>query len=125
MGPMLAYGPMKRLSPLAIAAFALAAHTAVAQEKRAVSLTLAPAKVHEECLRLEAGDQRNFHWKSNAPVDFNVHYHEGPEVFYPVKRDAKRGDRGTFTAKIAQEYCWMWTARKAPATIKGSIELAK
>jgi len=124
MEPMLAYGPMKRLSPL-IAALAFAAHAAGAQENRAVSLTLEPAKVHEECMRLEAGDKRRFHWKSNVAVDFNVHSHEGAEVFYPVKRDAKRGDRGTFTAKIAQEYCWMWTARKAPATIKGSIELSK
>ena len=125
MPPMLAYGPMKRLPPLAVALLALAAHAADTPGKRALSFTLQPAKVHEECVRLEAGAKRRYHWKSDAPVDFNVHYHEGPEVFYPVKRDAMRGDGGTFTAKIAQDYCWMWTARNAAATVTGSIELAK
>ena len=117
--------PMKRLAPLALAAIALAALAAQAQEKRAVSFALEPAKVHEECMRLEAGDKRRFHWKADAPVDFNIHYHEGKDVFFPLKRDAMRGDGGTFTAKIAQDYCWMWTAKNAPAKVEGSIDLAK
>ena len=125
MAPMLAYGPMNRLSALAAALLALAAHAADPSDKRALAFTLQPMKVHEECMRLEAGQKRHFQWKSAVPVDFNIHYHEGPEVFYPVKRDDTRGDRGTFTAKIAQEYCWMWTARDAAATVEGSIELAK
>ena len=125
MAPMLAYGPMKRLSALAAAFLALAANAADPPDKRVLAFTLQPAKVHEECMRLEAGQKRRFEWKSAVPVDFNIHYHEGPEVFYPVKRDASRGDRGTFTAKIAQEYCWMWTARDAAATIEGHIEQVK
>ena len=116
---------MTRLPALAIVAFALAAHAAGGPEKRAVSFAIEAGKVHEECMRLEAGGKRRFHWKSNAPVDFNIHYHEGPEVFYPLKRDGMRGDGGTFTAKIAQEYCWMWTARNAPAKIEGSIDAVK
>jgi hypothetical protein len=115
---------MTRLPAFAILAVALAAH-ADKPGQRAVSFTLEAGKVHEECMRLEKGDRRKFHWKSDAPVDFNVHYHEGPEVFYPVKRDGMRGDGGTFTAKIAQEYCWMWTARNAAAKVEGSIDLAK
>jgi len=38
-----------------------------------------------------------------------------------VKKDGVAKDKGTFKAKIAQEYCWMWTA-KAPAKIDGRIE---
>jgi hypothetical protein len=30
-------------------------------------------------------------------------------------------DKGTFKAKIAQGYCWMWTA-KTPAKIEGKLE---
>ena len=118
---------MNRLLALLAACSLSHAHAAAAAESgpRSVAVTLAAGKVHEECMRLEAGDKRKFHWKSDAPVDFNVHYHDGPEVFYPVKRDAMRGDGGTFTAKIAQDYCWMWTAKNAAATVKGSIELAK
>ncbi|MEO7744442.1 MAG: hypothetical protein ABIR98_16010 [Usitatibacter sp.] len=119
---------MKPLFAFAIAACVLAAHAADAPgapAKKAVSFTLEPGKVHEECLRLEAGDKRKFRWQANVPVDFNVHYHEGKEVFFPVKRDGKRGDGGTFTAKIAHDYCWMWTAKSARAKVEGSIAPGK
>lgn len=116
---------MKSLLALAGAACALAAHATDPAEMKAVSFTLEPGKVHEECMRLEAGDKRMFHWKANVPVDFNVHYHEGKDVFFPVKRDGMRGDGGTFIAKIAHDYCWMWTAKNAPAKVEGSIAPGK
>ena len=84
--------------------------------------TLEPQKMLEFCDKLAAGEKRRFHWKSSAAVDFNIHYHEGPEAIYPVKRDAMRGDGGTFTAKTEQEYCWMWTARNAQARIEAQVE---
>ena len=54
-------------------------------------------------------------------MDFNIHYHEGEKVAFPVKRDAMRGDGGTFTADVAQDYCWMWTARAAAASVSGEV----
>jgi hypothetical protein len=86
------------------------------------SITLEPKKVHEECQRVEKGEKRRYHWKSDAAVDFNIHFHRQTEVFYPVKRDGMRGDGGTFNAKSGEEYCWMWAARNAPAKIEGRIE---
>ena len=115
---------MKRLPPcllLFVACATLAAEPANAPQPVRVDVTLEPGKVHEECARLEAGDKRGYHWKSNAPVDFNVHYHVGNDVFFPVKREGMRGDGGTFAAKTAQDYCWMWTARDKPARIEGRI----
>jgi hypothetical protein len=97
---------------------ALAAETAA---PAAVKATLAPGKIHEECMRLEAGDKRKYHWKSSAPVDFNIHYHKGSEVFFPVKHDGKNGFRSTFTAKTGEDYCWMWTAKDKEAVIEGEI----
>ena len=115
---MLAWPPMKRL----LAAAALCAlHAGAAESGGPFAVTLEPAKMHEECVRLEAGDKRAYHWKSSTAVDFNIHYHRGDEVFYPVKRDAMRGDGGTFTAKTGEDYCWMWTARDKPAKIEGRI----
>ena len=93
---------------------------AEAAAPRTFSKALEPGKVHEECTRLEKGQGRRYEWKSSGKVDFNIHYHEGNEVFYPTKRDDVSKGRGHFKAKIAQEYCWMWTA-KAPATIEGRI----
>ena len=91
-------------------------------EAQPFSVTLQAKKAHEECVRLEAGQKRRYHWKSDAPVDFNIHYHRGADVVYPVKRDAMRGDGGTFTAKTGEDYCWMWSARDKPAKLEGRIE---
>ena len=114
---------MKRL---AIAALCLAgrafAYGNDSPDVQPFSVKLEPKAMHEECVKLQAGEKRRYYWKADAPVDFNVHYHEGPEVFYPVKRDGMRGDGGTFAAKIGQDYCWMWTARDKPVKLEGRIE---
>jgi hypothetical protein len=113
---------MRRLVALLAASLVLpGAASSAKSNDLAVEVNLAPRKVHEECARMEAGESRRWHWKSTAPVDFNIHYHRGEEVFYPVKRDGMRGDGGTFTAKTGEDYCWMWTARDATAKVEGRI----
>jgi hypothetical protein len=124
IGRMLAYGRMKRLLVTAVAlAFAAGAHAGppAPGSEVPVKLTLAAKEVHEECTRLEAGESRRYHWKSDAPVDFNIHYHRGNDVFYLVKRDAMRGDGGTFTARSGEDFCWMWTAKDRAAKLEGRI----
>ena len=71
--------------------------TAAPSEAHAFAQALAPGQVHEECMHLDAGE----------------------------KRDAMRGDGGTFTAKTAEDYCWMWTAREKAAKLEGRIETSK
>jgi hypothetical protein len=128
MDRMLAYGPMKRLLctlalalPLACAAQAPAAKPA-GDGWLAFSFTLEPKKVHEECQRIEAGQKRRYMWRADGPVDFNIHFHRGDDVTYPVKRDAMRGDGGTFSAKQGEDYCWMWTARDKAVKVEGRLE---
>ena len=116
---------MKTALALACTLVAIGAHAADKPAPKRFSVTLAPGKVHEECLKIDAGRKSGFHWKSSAPVDFNVHFHKGPEVFYPVKKDQSSGDRGTFAARTAEEYCWMWTAKAQAAKIEGEIEAPK
>jgi hypothetical protein len=111
---------MRRLAFLSL----LATSVALAQAPPPTppfEVALEAGKMHEVCARLAKGDKRRYHWKATAPVDFNIHYHEGNEVFYPVKRDLMRGDGGTFVAKIDQDYCWMWTARQGAATVSGQV----
>ena len=91
------------------------------EPKHTFSATVSPGGIHEECVKLARGESRRFQWSSDAALDFNIHYHEGNEVFYPVKRDSLLGDKGTFRAKVAQDYCWMWTAKTA-ARLEGKIE---
>ena len=115
---------MMRLIALPLLALVAAAHAAPTKDENTlgVEVTLQPGKIHEACTKLDKGEKRRYHWKASAPVDFNIHYHEGPEVFYPVKREGMRGDGGTFAAKVPQDYCWMWTAKNAAATVTGTIE---
>jgi hypothetical protein len=113
---------MKRLLALILAVAPLAAPAADKPKWKSLDATLEPHKVYEHCDKLAAGEQRRFHWKSTAPVDFNIHYHEGNDATYPVKRDGMRGDGGTFVAKTGQDYCWMWTARNAKARVQGQVE---
>ena len=113
---------------LVVALLACAAGNAVAYgndspDIQPFSFSLEPKQMREECVKLQAGEKRKYYWKSDAPVDFNIHYHEGADVFYPVKRDGMRGDGGTFAAgKGTQDYCWMWTARDKAAKVEGRIE---
>ena len=110
---------------LALALACCVAAPALAADAAAISpfaLSLEPKKMHEECVKLEAGEKRKYNWKSSGPVDFNIHYHQGSDVSFPVKRDAMRGDGGVFTARVAQDYCWMWTARDKAVTLEGRID---
>lgn len=113
-------GRMNRLLAAAFA-FGLAQAAAETRTNQTFSVTLAPQKVHEVCTQMTAGDKRNYHWKSDGPVDFNIHYHKDKDVFYPVKRDGMRGDGGTFTAKAAEDYCWMWTAKEKAVKVEGRV----
>ena len=99
---------------------ALAAEPETNARPKTFSTMLEAGKIHEECMRLGKGERRRYDWKADTAVDFNVHYHDGKEIFYPVKRDATRSGKGTFRAKIAQDYCWMWTA-KVRTKVEGKI----
>jgi hypothetical protein len=111
---------LSMLALLMLAAAALAAPSADEGKARAFTHDLKPGGVAEECLRLEAGRSRAFEWTADGPVDFNIHYHQGDNVTYPVKLNGESKGRGKFTAQAAQDYCWMWTARR-PTRLTGSL----
>lgn len=119
-GPNASIGGMKRLvAPLVFLAAAQTAHAA--EKVPGFKATLEPRATHEECLTLAAGAKRKYFWRADGPVEFNVHYKQGPEEFYPLKRSGMRGDGGSFTAKQAAEYCWAWIARDKPVHLEGRI----
>ncbi len=118
---MLAYPPMKRSLAAVLAALAPLLAFATDPAPGSFSVTIEAKDFHEECAHLDEGEKRNYLWRADGPVDFNVHYHRGDEAFYPVKRDGMRGDGGTFIAKSADDYCWMWTARDRPVKLEGRV----
>jgi hypothetical protein len=112
---------MKHLILLAFMAAALPAFAAD-PEVRSFSLTLPAHEVHEECMPMKLNDWGKYNWKSDEPVDFNIHYHRGSKVFFPVKKAATKSEQGTFVAKSAEDYCWMWTAGDKPTKLDGTIK---
>jgi hypothetical protein len=74
--------------------------------------TLKPGDIVEDCVKMKAGQGREFSWTSDAPVDFNIHWHEGEKVAYGMQLQKTWKGKGRFTAERDQHYCWMWTGRK-------------
>ena len=71
---------------------------------------LPPYQMHEECGKLLAGDRLEYVWQAQAPLNFNIHYHEGKAVIMPVTRDGVKGESAEFKPLVTQDYCLMWEA---------------
>ena len=79
-----------------------------------------PRGFAEECFKLPGGQSIGYAFESSAPVDFNIHFHRGNDVLYPVKADAIPRADDRLIAPSTEEYCLMWTNRaQEMATVKG------
>ena len=74
-------------------------------------LTVPAGKFAEVCGQLTAPSAVAWTFDADAPLDFNVHYHQGQQVTYPAKRSAVRQGRDTLKVETPQDYCWMWANR--------------
>jgi len=111
-----------RFRLLAIACAALAAASASADvvdiawseqgrfEHRAA---VAPGGFAEVCGKLARGTAVRWYFESAGPMDFNIHYHQGKKVVFPVRRAGAAHGAATLKAKLDQDYCWMWANKSA------------
>jgi len=116
--PMHRFARMNVMSVLIASAFASApaASPANSAADGPFALDVKPGSSDEVCLRLEAGRSIEFGFSSDAAVDFNVHYHRGRDVFYPVRKPVLTSlPPMRFTAIAADDYCLMWENRGATA----------
>ena len=114
---------------LVLAAVASAARAEIvpiawdAAKRFQLTSSVAPGKFVEVCGRLPRGALVRWSYESAAPLDFNIHYHEGKKVVTPEQRDGAAAGRGTLLTPRAQDYCWMWTHRgNAAATLTLSLQ---
>lgn len=99
---------MKRLViPFMISALVLS-FEAAAQAQSAKPVIIKPGKVFEKCLTLTPPQKIEYRFESGAKLDFNLHYHKGDQVYYPVKLDRTNGESGLYEAKAKEAYCLMW-----------------
>lgn len=82
-------------------------------------------QVHEECARLAPGDRLSYSFEAQAPLHFNIHYHEGKTVVMPLSRDKVTSDRGEFRPLVEQEYCLMWEAGVQGTLLDYRVQLVR
>ena len=84
---------------------------------------LDPGRFFEPCMEMTVGQALHYKFKSNDNLRFNIHYHVGDDVEYPIKANADRGS-GKYTPVIDQNYCLMWkNMTSAPVSLSGNYDL--
>ena len=81
-----------------------------------LSTQIEPKRISEECVELQPHQMLVFSFRTSRPVDFNLHYHEGDEVFYPILEENIDTMAGTFVYHNEKEhpnekpqtFCLMW-----------------
>jgi len=68
-----------------------------------------PGKVHEVCMELEFGRRLTYAFISSREMNFNIHYHQGEKVSFPVEEHLTKEESEIFTSQADQGYCMMWT----------------
>jgi hypothetical protein len=67
----------------------------------------------EVCGKLSKGDSVHWAFEATGPLDFNIHYHQGEKVVFPVKRTGAAKGAATLKVGLDQDYCWMWANKTA------------
>lgn len=76
-------------------------------------LTVPAGKFAEVCGKLAANATVAWRFDAAAPLDFNIHFHEGKKVEYPEKRAGVSQASGSLKVAAPQDYCWMWRNKAA------------
>lgn len=86
--------------------------------------SVAPGKFVEVCGELKGGTAVDWRFGAGAELEFNVHYHEGRDVRYPVPSALRRQAEGRVQLPADQALCWMWTNPSA-APVRLELRLVK
>lgn len=84
------------------------------------TVAVAAGRFAEICGKLDQGAEVGWTFVAEPVMAFNVHFHVGKEVVYPVKRESEARLTGKLVAPVTQDYCWMWsnkTARDGRVTV--------
>ena len=79
---------------------------------RHVDVVLQPGKIHEDCFTLQAGQHVQYNFKLERSGKFNLHYHKGKQVLYPLRSESVSEQKGDYVATVTQDYCLMWSGAK-------------
>ncbi|HMK43867.1 MAG TPA: hypothetical protein VK445_06990 [Dissulfurispiraceae bacterium] len=95
-------------------------------ETAAIDALVAPGKIHEACYEMLKGQVLRYRFTASKPLDFNIHFHEGAHISYPVELNGVAAQNGDYVIPQDQFYCLMWTNKQAePVTLGGSVVLLR
>ena len=75
------------------------------------TVSLAPFEFQELCYELVPQDRIEIDFRSDQPVDFDIHYHDGLSIRFPVKLSHTTVHKSQFIAAEKRSYCLMWFNR--------------
>ncbi len=114
---------MIKLLSIALSVLFFAA-CAAAPVKESGLTQIKPGGIHEECASAKGGQKFAYSFYASTPVDFNVHYHAGDKIYYPIERRGVTMDDGTYVPDHQDIYCLMWTnIQKTPVTLNYKYEI--
>jgi hypothetical protein len=72
------------------------------------TLSLGPLEFREYCLEMKARDEILYDFRSDQPIEFNIHYHEGIRIHLPVQMDGVTIHADSFVTESDRAICLMW-----------------
>ena len=80
-------------------------------QARSDTVTMAPFEFRELCVALSDGQKIKVEFQSGQPVEYDMHYHDGFIIRFPVKLTDVTKYSDQFVAKSDRAYCLMWVNR--------------
>lgn len=89
-------------------------------------VAIKPGKAYEKCMLLNAVQTLEYQFDASAKVNFNLHYHKGDAIYYPLKTDRTLGETGSYESQVREEFCLMWENKtSAEVTLNYSYKVRK
>ncbi len=87
---------------------AIVEHNVTDKSEESLAVNLPPQNFYERCRQLNRLEVINYNFTSSVPVQFNIHYHEGGEDYYPAEKPDALSGQGSYEPPAARIYCLMW-----------------
>jgi len=75
-------------------------------------------KIHEKCLSLSPPQKLQYSFGTDKVVDFDIHYHKGDMVYYPVTEKKTTSNEGLYTPPSRENYCMAWENRSPSVEVQ-------
>lgn len=114
----------KKISAITIFAAATFIYSSQSLASDEKSLNLRPGKVEESCHKLDTGSKLIYSFQVSSETYFNLHYHMGKEIKYPIAEQLALKNSGTVYIDTTQTYCLMWTnPQQHTVTLRYSVDI--